>query len=102
MLLDGGADPDARYRLPDRRTVTPLTWATLCIAAGRNDTGLSNELDLIGGPVLSIQALLYRGAVHLTITKHVYIAAQFILVQTDLAAAVADCATYHVVRRARR
>ncbi|WIA36962.1 hypothetical protein OEZ86_008199 [Tetradesmus obliquus] len=32
-LLAGGADANALYRLPDGRTVTPLTWAALCAAA---------------------------------------------------------------------
>uniref|UniRef100_A0A383WDI0 Uncharacterized protein n=1 Tax=Tetradesmus obliquus TaxID=3088 RepID=A0A383WDI0_TETOB len=31
-LLAGGADANALYRLPDGRTVTPLTWAALCAA----------------------------------------------------------------------
>ncbi|WIA16748.1 hypothetical protein OEZ85_013402 [Tetradesmus obliquus] len=55
VLLAGGADPNAPYRLPDNRTVTPLTWAALCIAAGKNTTEY-------GYPYFSIADLLVAGA----------------------------------------
>uniref|UniRef100_A0A383W0I5 Uncharacterized protein n=1 Tax=Tetradesmus obliquus TaxID=3088 RepID=A0A383W0I5_TETOB len=55
VLLAGGADPNAPYRLPDNRTVTPLTWAALCVAAGKNTTEY-------GYPDNSIPDLLAAGA----------------------------------------
>ncbi|WIA36973.1 hypothetical protein OEZ86_008210 [Tetradesmus obliquus] len=54
-LLAGGTDANARYRLPDGRTVTPLTWAALCVAAGKNNTEY-------GYPGFSVERLLGAGA----------------------------------------
>jgi hypothetical protein len=54
-LLAGGADPNAPYRLPDGRSVTPLTWAMPCEAASMNHTEY-------GYPGLNIETLLSAGA----------------------------------------
>jgi hypothetical protein len=54
-LLAGDANIDARYRLPDGRTVTPLTWAAICYGANKNNTEY-------GYPGFSIEVLLEAGA----------------------------------------
>ncbi|WIA36968.1 hypothetical protein OEZ86_008205 [Tetradesmus obliquus] len=54
-LLTGGADPNARYRLPDGRTVTPLTYAAICAGAGKNSTEYGHQ-------AVSIPTLLREGA----------------------------------------
>uniref|UniRef100_A0A383W0Q3 Ankyrin repeat domain-containing protein n=1 Tax=Tetradesmus obliquus TaxID=3088 RepID=A0A383W0Q3_TETOB len=58
-LLAGGADANAPYRLPDGRSVTPLTWAALCAAAETNSTEYNWEH---GHPRLSLKPLLDAGA----------------------------------------
>jgi hypothetical protein len=54
-LLVGGANIDARYRLPGGRSVTPLTWAAICYGANKNNTEY-------GYPGFSIEVLLEAGA----------------------------------------